>query len=55
MRFGVTTPEWWGRYGHWHRWFAWHPVCVNGQLVWLEAVDRRRREGQVDDYWEYRS
>lgn len=25
----------------WHRWFAWHPVRLNGECVWLETVERR--------------
>jgi hypothetical protein len=26
----------------WHRWFAWHPVSIEGQTIWLEIVLRRR-------------
>ena len=22
------------------KWFAWHPVIVNNQLIWLEYIDR---------------
>jgi hypothetical protein len=25
----------------WERWFAWHPVQVYGEWVWLEFVRRR--------------
>lgn len=25
----------------WHRWFAWHPVRADSQIVWLEWVQRR--------------
>ena len=28
--------------GYWHRWFAWHPVKVGHNWVWLETVMRRR-------------
>lgn len=27
--------------GVWHRWFAWHPVNIDGDRVWLETVMRR--------------
>lgn len=26
---------------HWHVWFAWYPVTVSGEVVWLEKVERR--------------
>lgn len=25
----------------WNRWFAWHPVYIDKQWVWLEHVERR--------------
>lgn len=25
---------------HWHNWFAWHPIWVDGYFVWLEDVNR---------------
>jgi len=25
----------------WHDWFAWHPVTVDGERVWLEKVQRK--------------
>lgn len=27
--------------GRWKRWFAWHPVKVNGAWVWWISVERR--------------
>lgn len=24
----------------WHKWFAWYPVRVGGQVVWLETIER---------------
>jgi hypothetical protein len=24
----------------WHHWFAWHPVVADGELIWLEPVER---------------
>lgn len=27
----------------WYPWFAWHPVRVEGQWVWLEWVERWKR------------
>jgi hypothetical protein len=25
----------------WHRWFAWHPVRVGDEWVWLETIERQ--------------
>ena len=25
----------------WHNWFAWRPVRVRGEIVWLELIERR--------------
>lgn len=40
-----------------HQWFAWHPVEVDGEWVWLEKVWRRKVHGpswDIDmDYWDY--
>lgn len=38
----------------WNRWFAWHPVKVGGQWVWLETIERRCGETFCGDYQEYR-
>lgn len=24
----------------WHGWFAWHPVRIGEQIVWLEHIER---------------
>lgn len=40
----------------WHTWFAWCPVIVNGQSVWLERIERKHVAGwnvPCGD-WEYR-
>jgi len=29
----------------WQTWFAWYPVCVGDQTVWLEKVERILRPG----------
>jgi hypothetical protein len=29
------------RQAMWHRWFAWYPVMVNGERVWLEMLESR--------------
>ena len=37
----------------WHRWYAWHPIRVGEQLVWLEIVERKITpvfEGEIHDY-----
>jgi hypothetical protein len=39
---------------HWHLWYAWHPVWVEGTLVWLENVYRKRSDSSVAD-WDYRT
>jgi hypothetical protein len=40
----------------WHRWFAWYPVVVAGQWVWLETVERREHRPLVwSDWTEYRT
>ena len=28
--------------GFWHRWFAWHPVKIGHEWVWLTTVIRKR-------------
>jgi hypothetical protein len=25
----------------WHRWFAWRPVFIGWDLVWLETIERQ--------------
>lgn len=37
-----------------HRWFAWFPVVMVGQVVWLEVVERKWVMGSDSNYWEYR-
>jgi hypothetical protein len=37
-----------------HRWFAWHPVRVKDEWVWLEYVWRAGYDGDgYGDRWEY--
>lgn len=33
--------------GAWKRWYAWHPVRIEDEWVWLEDVERRRYLRQV--------
>lgn len=33
MMYVMRTP--------WKKWFAWHPVTINGKLTWLKTVYRR--------------
>lgn len=43
------------RIREWHRWFAWHPVCVGrSDSRWLETVERRRDWDRDGGFWEYR-
>jgi len=40
----------------WRSWFAWHPVTVDGQRIWLHWVERRYyRRYLGDDWWGYRA
>ena len=39
-------------YMPWKKWFAWHPVIVHGNRVWLKTVYRRKINTYVDmDDW----
>lgn len=46
---------------HWHDWFAWFPVNVEGPRpgtrcwCWLETIERRRVGAYAGDFWEYRA
>jgi hypothetical protein len=53
--------ESWGtklaRLEQWHRWFAWHPVRIGEELLWLESVERLgKSHGGYYPFWtwEYR-
>ena len=51
MRFNLRTcsydPE------EWHSWFAWHPIVIDTQVVWLERVQRQLLSGVFDDVVAY--
>ena len=36
--------------GQWHYWFAWYPIVMGDELVWLETVQRRGKERAVATY-----
>lgn len=39
----------------WHHWYAWHPVKLKGEYVWLERIERKREPGGWGGSWfEYR-
>ncbi len=38
--------------GVWYRWFAWRPVFVENQIVWLEHLWRTRYHDWGD--WDYK-
>lgn len=40
------------RQKEWHDWFAWHPVRIHNEIVWLEIVERRRTD--ADKPWWYK-
>jgi hypothetical protein len=39
---------------NWHTWFAWHPIWVDGTVVWLELVYRRRAMSFTKN-WNYKT
>lgn len=41
--------------GQWRKWFAWYPVVVFEQLVWLEVIERRFSETFCGERWLYRA
>ena len=47
----------WRGHGPWEAWFAWYPLMINGQSVWLRTVERRyqyRDNGSsVERRWTY--
>jgi len=44
----------WRRQREWHKWWAWHPVRLNGTTVWLEGIERKRHDGHIATYWTHR-
>ena len=53
----MLTTEGWRSQGPWETWFAWYPLMINGQSVWLRTVERRcqyRESGNgVERRWTY--
>jgi|RhiMethySRZTD1v2_1073278.scaffolds.fasta_scaffold02088_7 hypothetical protein len=37
----MKTPYARGASADWQPWFAWYPLTINGQSVWLQTVLRR--------------
>ncbi len=48
MRWRVRPPRW-------KRWFAWHPVEIEGESVWLEVVERKFIGNELGAAWLYRN
>ena len=38
----------------WQPWFAWHPIQIEEQLVWLETIHRQWSGGTYSGRWIYR-
>ena len=38
----------------WHRWFAWHPVKINGIYFWGEIVEKKSRRDLFGNISEFR-
>ena len=53
----MQAREDWHGHGPWETWFAWYPLMINGQSVWLRTVERRyqyRGKGEnVERRWTY--
>jgi hypothetical protein len=49
--------EWLAKKRQWNKWFAWHPVTVQEERVWLEWVEREGWTDGVSEngtvYWKY--
>jgi len=39
----------------WQRWFAWHPILIGNDTVWLEIVERKRHPDIFDWVYSYRT
>lgn len=37
----------------WHLWFAWHPVILENEIVWLEKIWRRRQTSWYEHAWDH--
>lgn len=37
----------------WQPWFAWHPIFVNGHIIWLTKVNRKLIPDFGEYYWQY--
>jgi hypothetical protein len=53
MRWRVNTGYHFSRW-EWHRWWAWYPVKVDNQYVWLEYVYRKAVTVSYGTDYEYR-
>ena len=53
----MKTPHAGHASGDWRPWFAWYPLLINGQSVWLQTVLRRPEcceiDGVTQQYWVY--
>lgn len=41
--------------GDWNVWFAWHPIEIAGEYIWLERVERMLIVGQWENYYIYKN
>jgi hypothetical protein len=47
--------RWREKLDDWHRIFCWQPYRIDGEWIWLEHIERRRKlETWVGDVFEYR-
>lgn len=49
---------WLAKKKQWNKWFAWHPVSIQEERVWLEWVERQGSVSSISGesgrvYWEY--
>lgn len=38
----------------WHPYFAWWPMVIDGEVIWLEYIETRLEWSNIVDKWDYR-
>lgn len=43
------------RFELWESWFAWHPIFIDGEMIWLERIERKLESSYARGiFWAYR-
>ena len=53
MRWSSVDKQ--NEYKEWRSWFAWYPVRIGCNYVWLEVIERKLFAYRSGDDYEYRS